>query len=216
VQQKITRAINRLNKKLPLKARQENLPPGLQQLHRDILYSYLELGRSFTADEIASLVDDSTGMLEALRQSGLVVFDDAGEPVGAYPFTMEQRDHIVDTGDRAVHCMCALDSLAVSPMYGVALEVRSSCYLRRHPIVIRQKGLELVDHDDVRDVFFAINWGAAASNSCCADSLCTEMIFIKGRAAADQWLREDKEYRQIFTLDEAIQFAAGFFVPLVR
>ena len=41
------------------------------------------------------------------------------------------------------------------------------------------------------------------------------MIFLKGKQTADQWRAEDKDNREIFSLPDAIDFAAGFFVPLM-
>ncbi|MES0328191.1 MAG: organomercurial lyase, partial [Gammaproteobacteria bacterium] len=144
------------------------------------------------------------------------VFDGRGEPIGAYPFTMEKRGHKVSVNGHLVHSMCALDSLAISPMYGVELEINSVCHMTGEPVVIMQKGLEILNADDVQDVYFSINWNAAFANSCCADSLCTEMIYLKGESVANHWFDEDKEHRQVFALDEAVEFAAGFFTPLLE
>lgn len=212
---KIQQAIVRLHLKLPLKQNQQNLSPELRQLHRDILYSYIDIGRSLNADEIASRIDDVEMAVQTLKQNDLVVFDDSGEPIGAYPFTMEKREHVIKVGNYTVHCMCALDALAVSPMYDISLEIHSVCHISHQAIIIKQHGFEINNDTDVSDVYFAINWAAAASDTCCADSLCTEMIFIKGESEASNWNKEDTENRQIFALDEAVKFAAGFFVPLV-
>ncbi len=213
---KIKKAIDRLNKILPLKVNQQSMSSEMQQLHRDILYSYVDLGRSLTKGEIAQRVDDVDEAVKVLQQKDMVVFDDSGEPVGAYPFTMEKREHKISVNGHLVHSMCALDSLAVSPMYDVELEINSICHVSGEAVMIRQKGHEVLNASNVEDVYFAINWNAASANSCCADSLCTEMIFLKGELIANQWLDEDKEYRQIFTLSEAVEFAAGFFVPLLE
>ena len=214
--EKIKNAIDRLNKILPLKANQQSMSSEMQQLHRDILYSYVDVGRSLTRGEIAQRVDDVDVAVKVLQQKDMVVFDDSGEPVGAYPFTMEEREHKISVNGHLVHSMCALDSLAVSPMYDVELEINSICHVSGEAVMIRQKGHEVLNASNVEDVYFAINWNAASANSCCADSLCTEMIFLKGELIANQWLDEDKEYRQIFTLSEAVEFAAGFFVPLLE
>ena len=57
---------------------------------------------------------------------------------------------------------------------------------------------------------------AASSCGSCADSLCTEMLFLKDTATAEEWLSGDAENRQIFTLPEAIEFATGFFKPMMQ
>ena len=214
--EKIKKAIDRLNKILPLKANQQSMSSEMQQLHRDILYSYVDLGRSLTRGEIAKRVDDVDEAVKVLQQKDMVVFDDSGEPVGAYPFTMEKREHKISVNGHLVRSMCALDSLAVSPMYDVELEINSVCHVSGEAVMIRQKGHEILNSSNVENVYFAINWNAVSANSCCADSLCTEMIFLKGELIANQWLDEDKEHRQIFTLSEAVEFAAGFFVPLLE
>lgn len=213
---KIEKAVDQLNKILPLKANQQSMSSKIQALHRDILYSYIDLGRSLSRGEIAQRVDNVDEAVKTLQQNDMVVFDDRGEPVGAYPFTMEKREHKISVNGHLVHSMCALDSLAVSPMYGMELEINSVCHVTGEPVVIRQKGLEILNVSDVQDVYFAINWNAASANSCCADSLCTEMIFLKGESVANNWLDEDTEHRQIFTLSEAVEFAAGFFMPLLE
>jgi hypothetical protein len=41
------------------------------------------------------------------------------------------------------------------------------------------------------------------------------MIFLKGQQVADQWRAEAKDNREIFDLPDAIDFAAGFFLPLL-
>ena len=212
--EKIKKAIDRLNKILPLKANQQSMPSELQQLHRDILYSYIDHGRSLTRNEMAQHVNNVDEAIKILQANDMVVFDDRGEPIGAYPFTMEKRNHKISVNGHLIHSMCALDSLAISPMYGLELEINSTCSVTGETVVIRQKGLIVLNDDE--DIYFAINWNAASTNSCCADSLCTEMIFLKDESVAKNWFDEDKEQRQIFTLSEAVEFAAGFFVPLLE
>ncbi|MCW8923902.1 MAG: alkylmercury lyase family protein [Gammaproteobacteria bacterium] len=214
--EKIKKAVDRLNNILPLKANQQSMSPEMQQLHRDILYSYIELGRSLTRDELAQRIDNVDEAINLLQQKDMVVFDSNREPVGAYPFTMEKREHKISVNGHLVHSMCALDSLAISPMYGVELEINSICHVSGEPILIRQNGFEIINSSDVENVFFAINWNAASANTCCADSLCAEMIFLKDQPVAHNWLNEDVEHRQIFTLNEAVEFAAEFFTPLLK
>lgn len=212
----VNEAIIRLNKILPLKANQLSMSPELQQLHRDILISYITLGRSLNRTEIASRVSELDETIHTLQENDMVVFNSDGDPIGAYPFTMEERDHTLHIGKHTLHCMCALDSLAVSPMYDTEVQIDSVCHLSGKPLVITQNNLEILNKAAAKDIYFAINWNAASDNACCADSLCTEMIFIKGKSAANNWNDEDNINRQIFTLDEAVKFAAGFFMPLLE
>ena len=214
MKEKVKTAISRLNKILPLKANQQNMPSELQQLHRDILYSYIGQGRSLTRSEMAQRVDNVDEAIKILQENDMVVFDDRGEPIGAYPFTMEKRKHKISVNGHLIHSMCALDSLAISPMYELELEINSVCHVTAETVVIRQKGMVILN--DNEDIYFAINWNAASVDGCCADSLCTEMIFLKDESVAKNWSDEDKEQRQIFTLSEAVEFAAGFFVPFLE
>ena len=55
--------------------------------------------------------------IKLIANSKLIVLDSAGNPVGAYPFTSEQREHRVHINNVTAYCMCALDALAVSPMF---------------------------------------------------------------------------------------------------
>jgi len=213
--EKINKAIDRLNSILPLKANQQKLSSEMQTLHREILYSYIDLGRSLNKGEIARRVDDVDEAIKTLQQNDMVVFDSSGEPIGAYPFTMEKREHKITVNGHLVYSMCALDSLAISSMYKLELEINSVCHISGEPVVIKQKGSEIINATDVEDVYFGINWNAASANSCCADSLCTEMIFLKGESVANNWFNENAEHREIFTLAEAVEFAAGFFNPLL-
>jgi hypothetical protein len=41
------------------------------------------------------------------------------------------------------------------------------------------------------------------------------MIFLKDKEIADTWLSEDLENREIFSIDDAIDFSSQFFKPLV-
>ena len=145
----------------------------------------------------------------------MVVFDGNDEPVGAYPFTMEQRDHKISVNDHTIHSMCALDALAISPMFNVKTHIESKCHVTGDPISIDQLDQEVLNRNENEGVHFGLSWNSAANN-CCATSLCTEMIFLKDKEIADTWLSEDSENREIFTLDKAIEFATGFLKPLVR
>ena len=42
------------------------------------------------------------------------------------------------------------------------------------------------------------------------------MFFLKDFETADQWQKKQSLEREIFTLDEALEFSAGFFVPLIE
>ena len=206
---KVKNAVNRLNKILPLAERQQKLNPEISSLYQNILSSYVELGRTLNKSEMSQQVDNIDEAINTLRSYDMVVFDSNDEPVGAYPFTMEQRDHKVTVNDHLIHSMCALDALAISPMFNVKTHIDSSCSVSGDSISIDQLDQTILNKETNKDVHFAINWNSAANN-CCATSLCTEMIFLKDKKIADQWMLEDSENREIFTIDEAIDFASRF------
>ena len=211
---KVNRAVESLTDILPLAKRQQGLGKELADVYQNILYSYVDRGKTLNRNEIAQQVKDLDESIRILKDNDMVVFDSNGEPVGAYPFTMEQREHEVTVNGHKVHCMCALDALAVSPMFDLETTINSRCHVTAEPVSIHQHNREVIDADQNSDIFFGISWNSAANN-CCATSLCTEMIFLKGRQTADQWQAEDKDNREIFNLPDAIDFAAGFFLPLM-
>jgi len=211
---KVITAVDHLNKILPLAERQKKLSSELANVHRMILKSYVDLGRTLNRDEIAKHVEDIDEAINTLRSNDMVVFDSNDEPVGAYPFTMEQREHVIRVNEHTIHSMCALDALAISPMYNVKTHIDSKCHVTGDNISIDQLDQEVLNKKENEEVHFGLNWNSAANN-CCATSLCTEMIFLKDKKIADAWLTEDKENREIFTLDEAIEFSTRFFKPLI-
>jgi mercuric reductase len=163
---------------------------------------------------LAEHTTDIDDVINTLRSNDMVVFDSNNEPVGAYPFTMELRDHRVNVNGNTVHSMCALDALAISPMYNIKTHIDSKCHVTGDSISIDQLALEVLNKKENEEVHFGINWNAA-TNNCCATSLCTEMIFLKDKKIADTWLSDDLENREIFNIDDAIEFSSRFFSPLV-
>jgi len=163
------------------------------------------------AQHVSNLEDAVT----VLRDSDMVIFSADGDPLGAYPFTMEAREHKVRLNGHQVYAMCALDALAISPMFGMNTQINSRCSITGDPVNIRQSGKTIENPDEAGDLHLGIAWGAADADSSCADSLCMEMIFLRDSDVARQWLGEDAGDREIFTLPEAVEFACRFFVPLM-
>jgi Alkylmercury lyase len=212
---KLDAALNRLKSILPLKERQEACGEQVKALHQQILRSFVTRGRILSRDEMVSGLSDPEAAIEALKSHDMVVFGADGEPVGAYPFTMEAREHEVQVNGNRVNAMCALDALSVSPMFGVETQITSRCRVTGDPVTIRQFGSVIHNLDEAGDIRFGIVWGAANADSCCADSLCTEMIFLRDGEIARQWLAEDPGNREVFSLQEAVEFGSRFFVPLM-
>ncbi len=211
---KVQTAVDRLNKILPLAERQKKLGPEISDVYQMILRSYVELGRTLNRTEIAKHTSNIDDVINILRSNDMVVFDSDDEPVGAYPFTMEQRDHKISINNHTVHAMCALDALAISPMFDIETHIDSKCHISGEAISIDQSDQTILNHDKNEKLHFGINWSSAADN-CCATSLCTEMVFLIDNNVAQAWLTEDQQNREIFNVDDAIEFASRFFKPLV-
>jgi mercuric reductase len=111
--------------------------------------------------------------------------------------------------------MCALDALAPATMAKCNSHVVSECAVTRQVIIVELDNQKILNAEDTHNIFVGINWQAARSATSCATSLCTEMIFLKGEEVAHRWQAGDTENREFFTLPEAVQFSAAFFLPLV-
>jgi mercuric reductase len=212
---KADKALARLTSILPLKQGQQDCSPQIKALHRRILHSFVTQGRILTRDEMAAQVSNLEDAVTVLKDSDLVVFSPHGDPIGAYPFTMEEREHKVRVNGHQLYAMCALDALAVSPMFGMKTQISSRCRVSGEPVSIVQSGQTIENRDAAGDIHFGILWGAATADSCCADSLCMEMMFLRDSKIASRWLAREPVNREIFTLPEAIEFGSRFFVPLI-
>ena len=212
---KLEKALKRLQGILPLEERQNACGRQIRELHRQILRSFAIRGRILNREEMARHVGNLDEALSVLRNGDMVVFSEAGDPVGAYPFTMESREHKLRLNGHQVYAMCALDALAVSPMFGMETQIHSRCRITGDPVHILQSGKTIENPDEAGDLHLGIAWGAADADSSCAASLCMEMMFLRDGDVARQWLGEDSANREIFTLPEAVEFAGRFFVPLI-
>lgn len=212
---KTQNALKRLNSILPLKQRQDACTEEARDLHRRILRSFVDRGRILSRQEMQHYVADPDQLLRLLQEKDMVVLSASGEPVGAYPFTMEPREHAVLVNGHRVHAMCALDALAVAPMFNIETEITSRCRLGGDPVRMHLSGKTLLNPEQAGDVHVGIAWGSAATASCCADSLCMEMIFLKDGETARQWLACDPDSREIFSLEQAVEFGDRFFSPLL-
>ena len=212
---KLEKALNRLQAILPLKERQEDCSRQIKELHQQVLRSFVTRGRILTREEMAQQVSNLEDAVSVLKSHDMVVFSADGEPVVAYPFTTEEREHKGQVNGHQVHAMCAMDALAVSPMFGMKTQITSRCRITGDPVSIQQSGETIENLDEAGDIHFGIIWGAASDGTSCATSLCMEMMFLSDSAIAKQWLAEDPGNREIFTLQEAVEFGARFFVPLM-
>ena len=212
---KLETALRRLKSILPLKENQEKCSAQVKHLHQQVLRSFISRGRILTREEMAQHVSDLDEAIKELKKRGMVTFSENDEPVGAYPFTMNVREHKVRVNGHQVHAMCALDALAVGPMFGESARITSQCRVTGDPINIQMSGNTVVNTDGAPDIHFGITWEAADAESSCADSLCMEMIFLRDSEKAQEWLADASGGGEVFTLQEAVEFSSRFFVPLL-
>lgn len=212
---KIENALNRLNQILPLKENQNKCSKQIKVLHQQILHSFITRGRILTKIEMARHVNNLDDAINVLRNNDMVVFSENDDPVGAYPFTMEERENKLLVNGHKIYAMCALDALAVGPMFEVKVQINSRCRITDTPLHIEQSGIIIDNLDDVGEVCFGIDWGTIEPGTCCADSLCLDMLFLKDNKIAQQWHANNPEEREVFTLQQAVEFSSRFFVPLM-
>lgn len=217
--EKAQRGLEKLSSLLPLESRQKSLDEKSRTLHRAFLKTLVEQGRAMTKNEMKDFLQVSEQEIDAiiakLKGLDLLVVSCCGGPVGAYPVTTGSTPHVVTSKGVSINAMCAFDSLAISPMYGNEVVINSKCHVTGEPIRIKQRGYQIMKTEPSPDIHFGIIWNNP-TGGCCASSLCTEMVFIKDRKTAERWKQEDGCLREIYNLEETVDFAAAFFVPLIR
>jgi hypothetical protein len=214
-QAKMDEAVQRLERILPIRQKQTRLAEPLRRLHHRILRYYLEHGNAPDAADLGN-PDDWQDAIGRLAADGIIVLDEAGGIVGAYPFSSEPRDFLVTTQHGTVRAMCAFDALAISSMFDVPARIDAHCRLSAKDIRIEQDGgdIRLLEPDE--QVFAAIDWNAAAGAGSCSATLCCEMLFVAGERPAQDWRGENPAERELFDLDEAHALITTVFLPLVR
>jgi len=212
----LTTALDKLNSRLPLKARQSQLEPQLRNLHSAILRQFATAGGPLSRDELAQQLGDDGAVdaaLAGLAADDLVVLTpDRRHIGGAYPFTAEERVHAVLVNGHTVHAMCALDALAVAPMFETATRIDSRCHVTDTPVEIHMQGTELLSAKP-GDVMVGIHW--QGTSGCAAQSLCLEMVFLADAETAQHWQQQDSDNTDLYELPDAVRFAAAYFRPLL-
>ena len=211
----VDESVHRLNQLLPLKARQDKLSPALKTLHRAVIESLVTRGQPPSRAEVAALVgeDQVDVSLALLRAEDLIVLSaDRQEIMGAYPVTAGNTAHEVLVNGQRIHAMCALDALSVGPMYGVPVEIRSRCRETGTAILVRQDGERIVEVSPSA-ARVGVRWQTPSGSA--AQSLCMEMVFLQDDEAAAKWCRGDLQNHSVYTLDQAVDFGARYFRPLL-
>lgn len=211
---RVAEAILRLRRLLPLQERQRALPPEGLLVHRAILHAFAAGGRPLTTDDVGKLVVDAPSWLRRLQRQDLLILDAEGDPAGAYPFTMEETLHRLTINGRNLYAMCALDALAVGPMFGIEVQIHSLCRVSGEAICLQQKGMELAPEQPGVEILLGIGW--QKPGACAARSICRDMVFLKGQDRARLWQENGPEGAEVFSLPEAIRLASAFFLPLIK
>jgi hypothetical protein len=212
----IQQAVEKLNSLLPLAARQQQLDPELQQLHQLILRTFVEQGRPLPITEAADhLARHSVHQaFQLLAEQDLIVLDMEQQMImGAYPMTYEVTPHIVEVNGHAINAMCALDALAVAPMFGIATRIKSSCTISGEPVLIQMRGEKVESLDAPASLYVGIRWQSPCGAA--AHSLCRDMVFLVGQEAVDKWQQRSEVEGSVFDIPAAIAIGAAFFRPLL-
>ena len=212
----ISSSVQRLNRLLPLKARQDRLPATLKALHLSVIESLITRGRpphrtEVAAAEGADQVDAALALLE--RDDLIVLSPDRLNILGAYPVTSEITPHAVEINSHLIHAMCALDALAVAPLFNCVVAIRSRCRVTGEAISVGQQGGRILEADPAT-TRVGVRW-QPPSGGCAAHSLCMEMVFLKDDGAAAAWHKGDLQRHSVYTLEQAVVFGAEYFGPLL-
>jgi mercuric reductase len=197
-------SLARLQAYLPVGTRQAALERPMRFLHREVLQALA------TGSDLPAM---APAQLEQLRAADLVVVGAAGAVTGAYPITLEPTDHTVKYNGHAIHAMCAVDALAIGPMFGQAASLRSRCHVCGTPIALEQDDEAIAPEHLLDAVHVGIAWRETCG--CAAHSLCREMVFFCSPAHAAAWQADAPDSHTVLRLPEAIRLAKAFFLPLV-
>jgi mercuric reductase len=161
VRMSVTDGLERLRQILPLEARQAKLPENHRILHKAILGGFAGSGRPLGTFACGVVLggEDVRQALADLAQADLVVLSKHGAIQGAYPFTTAKTPHRVTLNGHTVHAMCALDAVAVAPMFGVDTVAESVCEVDGTRLRIEQRGSDLLAVLPRPEVHVGIQWG---------------------------------------------------------
>jgi len=230
--QDVLAILERLEQVLPLKRRQQALSAPLRTVHQTILRTLAETGKPPRQAEIAAMLGSRASAryaLAVLASQDLVVLntpvtrnerskqpvvEEGAEVVGAYPMTTENTPHRVTASGRPVNAMCAVDALALSPLFGRETWIESRCHVTGTPIRIHQDGTRILEASPSAAIQVGIRWQSLGG--CAAHSLCLEMIFLRDEETAQAWRATDPASIDLLTLPEAVELGQAFFGPLLE
>lgn len=212
----IQHSLQKLSSILPIKKALDALQKPTADVYFTVLNGFYQQGRAPLIHELKSSNLKAREQLKILAEHDLLTLDDRGEIRGCYPFSMEQRVHTIGLNGCEVYAMCALDALAPASMFNCLTTISSACAITSRPVRFNLHNTTVTSNDGAPELHVGINWMAATSCGSCADNLCTEMLFLIDVVTAHNWLDEDSENRDIYTLDQAIEFSRKFFNPMLQ
>ena len=187
----------------------------LKTLHRTVIQSLVTRGQPPSRAEMAALAGEGhvDAALALLGADDLIVLSaDQREILGAYPVTSEITPHEMLVNGHRIYGMCALDSLAVAPMFDCRVEIRSHCRVTGAAVQVEQNGEHILEADPTT-ARVGVRWQPPSGSA--AHSLCMEMVFLKDNAAAVAWHGGDMRNHSVYTLEQAVVFGARYFRPLL-
>lgn len=208
-------ALQRLTALLPLKQRQDKLAPPVKRIHQCILQSLAQKGSAPEWNELQAVFKggDIHNAVRVLADADLIVQDNStGEVTGAYPMSVAKTPHEVIFKNHRLYAMCALDAVAIAPVFDTEVLIRSVCHGTGEPVSIHQQP-ECSTVEPNQQLMIGIRW--QQTNDCAAHSLCTEMVFFKDAATAQQWQAGDTASKSVLTLAQGITVGTAFFKPLL-
>lgn len=213
---RIDAALATLNSQFPLWHRQQLLPEALRKLHRIIIWSFATTGRPMTLKEVAGHLSgtDAGAVLRRLDSDDLIVLGTRGDVVlGAYPLTVEETPHRLQLNGIEINGMCALDAIAVAPLFNTEVIIESVCHVEGVPLRLRLRGPHLIEAHPSGDMRVGIRW--QKPTECAAHSMCREMVFLLDEPTGRFWKSQDPDRISLFRLTEAVELGHRYFKPLL-
>lgn len=193
--------VARLQQNFPLLARQRRLGAGAKRTHRRLLTALVRDGRP--------PLDLDPAMVERLAAEDVIVTE--GDRItGAYPVSLAATPHTISIGSNTIYAMCAIDAVAISPVWKVPTRIESECAVTGARIRVEQQpGSVEAEPSDLR---LGVRWQAPRGSA--STSMCREMVFLANPLVARRWQRDGSE-ASTYTLEEGVEFGRRFFEPLL-
>jgi len=188
------------------------------RVHRAVLTAFAEAGAAPTATHLAATTGLARAVvvasLASLAERDVLVGDDDGRIIGAYPFSAHSRGHRVRLDGRAVEAMCAIDALGIGAMLGVDSTIASACAQCGAPIHIatRDGGRTLKTRAPATTLVW---FGTGYADACAANSACRTMAFLCHDADLDAWRSTTEAAGSRLSLPEALELSRAMFTPFL-